>query len=58
MDDFRKSMQGIFSTSIHESTLDESPMVYKPMEEIISKIGDTVEVLTTLKPIYNYKAGN
>jgi RNA-splicing ligase RtcB len=57
MAEYKKSMQGIFSTSIHESTLDESPMVYKPMDEIISKIQDTVEILSILKPIYNYKAG-
>jgi len=56
--EYKKSMEGIFTTSIHESTIDESPMVYKPMEEIISKIQDTVEVISMLKPVYNYKAGN
>jgi len=56
--EYKKSMQGIFSTSIHESTIDESPMVYKPMEEIVPKIQDTVEIISMLKPAYNYKAGN
>jgi RNA-splicing ligase RtcB len=56
--EYKKSMQGIFTTSIHESTIDESPMVYKPMDEIIPKIQDTVEVISMLKPVYNYKAGS
>jgi tRNA-splicing ligase RtcB (3'-phosphate/5'-hydroxy nucleic acid ligase) len=58
LDEYKTSMKGIYSTSIHESTIDESPMAYKPMEEIIPKIGDTVEVLAMLKPVYNYKGGS
>jgi RNA-splicing ligase RtcB len=53
---FEKSMQGIFSSTISHGTLDESPMAYKPMEEIVSCIGDTVEVVGRVKPIYNFKA--
>lgn len=58
MDDFRGSMKGIYTTSVCESTLDEAPQAYKPMEEIISAIGDTVEIVDIIKPIYNFKASN
>ena len=54
---YKKEMQGIYSTSISRETLDESPMAYKPMEAIVSQIGPTVEVLERLKPVYNFKAG-
>ena len=55
-DTFKESMNGIYSTSVVESTIDESPMVYKPMDEIIENIKDTVEVIDIIKPIYNFKA--
>lgn len=54
--DYEKSMQGIYSTSITIETIDEAPMVYKPMEEIIECIKDTVEIEKIIKPIYNFKA--
>ena len=54
--DYEKSMSGIYTTSVNEFTLDESPMVYKPMDEIISNIGDTVDILKVIKPVYNFKA--
>lgn len=54
--DFENSMNGIYTTSVSESTIDESPMVYKPMDEIIKYIGDTVEIEKIIKPIYNFKA--
>jgi RNA-splicing ligase RtcB len=54
--DFKKTMKGIYSTSIVETTLDESPMAYKPMNEIIENIKDTVEILDIIKPIYNFKS--
>jgi len=57
VDDFKKSMEGIYTTTVDESTLDESPMVYKPAEEIIKAIGDTVEITHIIRPIYNFKAG-
>jgi RNA-splicing ligase RtcB len=57
IDDYQKSMQGIFTTSVNLSTLDEAPMAYKPMDEIINNIGDTVNILKVIKPIYNFKAG-
>lgn len=56
MDEFTKSMSGIYSTSVVESTRDEAPMVYKPMDEIIKNIEDTVDVVDVIKPIYNFKA--
>lgn len=54
--DFQKVMAGIYTTSVNEKTLDEAPMVYKPIEEIIDNIHDTVEILKIIKPIYNFKA--
>ncbi|MDS0525262.1 RtcB family protein [Clostridium sp. SHJSY1] len=55
-EEFKKSMEGIYSTSVTEDTLDEAPMVYKPIEEIIENIKDSVEILGIIKPIYNFKA--
>lgn len=54
--EFKKSMKGIYSTSIVEETIDEAPFVYKPMQEIIDNIKDTVEIERIIKPIYNFKA--
>ena len=56
LDDFKKSMEGIYSTSVNEYTLDESPFAYKPIEEILNNIGETVEIIDIIKPIYNFKA--
>lgn len=56
MQDFKDSMSGIYTTSVTESTIDEAPMVYKPMHEIIDNIGDTVTIEKIIKPIYNFKA--
>lgn len=56
LDDFEESMKGIYSTSVCESTIDESPFVYKPMQEIMDNIKDTVEIVDIIKPIYNFKA--
>ena len=55
---YKKEMQGIYTTCVSRETLDESPMAYKPMEAIVSKIGDTVEILERLTPVYNFKAGD
>lgn len=57
IEEYQKSMEGIFTTSVNLSTLDEAPMAYKPMEEIINNIQDTVEILKIIKPLYNFKAG-
>ena len=56
MEEYIKEMRGIYSTSVCESTIDESPMAYKSAEEIEALIGDTVEVVKRIKPIYNFKA--
>lgn len=53
---FKKSMEGIYTTSVGSDTLDECPMVYKPTNEIISQIEDAVAVVKSIKPIYNFKA--
>lgn len=58
MDEFRRSMKGIYSTSITPDTLDEAPFAYKDMDEIIQCIEPTVSVMSRLKPIYNFKAGS
>ncbi len=58
LSEFQESMQGIYSTSVDVSTIDESPMAYKPMNEIVSKIHETVEIISIIKPIYNYKSGS
>ena len=54
--EYYKEMSGIYSSSVCEETIDESPMVYKPMQEIIDCIEPTVEVTKIIKPIYNFKA--
>lgn len=56
MEEYSKEMQGIYSTSVCELTIDESPMAYKSAEEIESLIADTVEIKKRIKPIYNFKA--
>ena len=55
--EFKKQMKGIYSTSINEFTLDECPMAYKSMEDIISNISDTADINDIIKPIYNFRAG-
>lgn len=56
LEDFHNSMAGIYTTSISLDTLDEAPFAYKPMEEIIANIQDTVEISKIIRPIYNFKA--
>lgn len=56
LEEFESSMKGIFTTSVGQSTIDEAPMVYKPIEEIVTSIADTVEIVSIIKPVYNYKA--
>lgn len=57
VEEFKQSMEGIYTTSVGEDTLDECPMAYKSMEDIVNNIGDTVDILKVIKPIYNFKAG-
>ena len=56
MEDYRQSMTGIYSESLSENTKDESPMVYKPKDEIVRNIQDTVSIVNVIKPVYNFKA--
>ena len=56
MDEYRQQMHDIYSTSVCESTIDEAPMAYKSAEEIEELIGDTVNIVKRIKPIYNFKA--
>ena len=56
MQDFKQSMSDVYTTSVCEETLDEAPQAYKSADEIMSLIGDTVEIVDVVKPIYNFKA--
>lgn len=56
MEDYRKSMEGIYTTSVSTATLDEAPMAYKSSEDIIDVIEESVDVIEVLRPIFNYKA--
>lgn len=55
MEDYKNQMTGIFSNTIDETTLDEAPMAYKPMDSIIANIKDTAYIVDTIKPVYNFK---
>ena len=56
LDEYKETMKGIYSTSINENTLDEAPMAYKRLEDIIDVIKDSVDIIEVMKPIYNFKA--
>lgn len=56
LEDFKETMSTVYSSSVKQSTLDEAPMAYKPMDEIVENVKETVEILDILKPIYNFKA--
>ena len=56
MQEFEESMNGIYSSSVCTSTIDEAPMVYKPMVEIMENIKDTVDIVDVIRPVYNFKA--
>ena len=56
MDEYKETMKGIYTTSINENTLDEAPMAYKSLEDIIDVIKESVDVIDVMKPIYNFKA--
>jgi RNA-splicing ligase RtcB len=53
---YEKAMKGIYSSTINRSTIDEAPFAYKPMDEIIANIGETAEIVKTIRPLYNFKA--
>ncbi len=56
LDEYRREMAGVYSTSVNASTIDEAPMAYKSLEDIIDVISESVDVIEVLKPIYNFKA--
>ena len=56
MEDFKTAMDGIYSTSVKQETLDESPMAYKSIDDIVANIEPTARILKRIKPVYNYKA--
>jgi len=57
MDQFSREMEGIYTTCVLPGTLDESPMAYKSLEEIVSHIGPTADIVERIRPVYNFKAG-
>ena len=57
MEEYRREMAGVYTTSVSEATIDEAPMAYKSLEDIIGVISESVDVIEVLKPIYNFKAG-
>lgn len=56
LEEYRAAMEGIYTTSVDASTLDEAPMAYKSLEDILEVIRDSVDVLDIMKPVYNFKA--
>ena len=58
MEAYRATMAGVYTTSVNERTIDEAPMAYKSLEDIIDVIRDSVDVIEVLKPIYNFKASD
>ncbi len=58
MDEYKSAMEGIYTTSVNEATLDEAPMAYKSLDDIIDVIRESVDVIDIMKPIYNFKASD
>ena len=56
LEEYRETMKGVYTTSVNDSTLDEAPMAYKSLDDIIDVIRDAVDVIEVLKPVYNFKA--
>ena len=56
LEEYRREMAGVYTTSVNEKTLDEAPMAYKSLSDIIDVISDSVDIIEVLKPIYNFKA--
>ncbi len=58
MKDYREAMQGIYTTCVNKGTIDESPFAYKSMDDIVTNIEPTAEIVSRIRPIYNFKAGD
>jgi tRNA-splicing ligase RtcB len=56
MDEYKQAMHGVYTTSVNENTIDEAPMAYKSIDDILSVIDETADVIDILKPVYNFKA--
>ena len=56
LDEYKKEMAGVYTTSIGRETLDEAPMAYKSLSDILDVIGDTADIIDVMKPVYNFKA--
>jgi Uncharacterized conserved protein len=56
LEEFQQSMEGIYSSSVTETTIDESPMAYKSLEEILEHVTETIDVVEVIKPVYNFKS--
>lgn len=56
LEEYKKAMEGVYTTSVNEATLDEAPMAYKSLEDIIDVIGESVDIIEIMKPVYNFKA--
>lgn len=58
MEEYKSMMEGVYTTSVNEATLDEAPMAYKALEDIIDIIRESVDVIDVMKPVYNFKASD
>ena len=56
MEEYRETMKDVYTTSVNEGTLDEAPMAYKSLEDIIDVVAESVDIVEVMKPIYNFKA--
>jgi RNA-splicing ligase RtcB len=58
LEEYRETMKGVYTTSVNEATLDEAPMAYKSLDDIIDVIRDSVDIIDVMKPVYNFKASD
>ena len=58
MEDYRNAMEGVYTTFVNENTIDEAPMAYKSLDDIIDVIQESVNVIDIMKPVYNFKASD
>lgn len=58
IEEYQDAMKGIYTTSVNEQTIDEAPMAYKSIDDIIDVIRDSVDIIEIMKPVYNFKASD
>ncbi len=58
LEEYQETMKGVYTTSVNEATLDEAPMAYKSLSDIIDVIRESVDVIDVMKPVYNFKASD